>query len=258
MANAPLDTGTPQGPRLRDRGGVFAWVARVDDTVYAAERVAVTGALLTMSFLVSLAIFYQLLTRLRATWQAIGEGDTTWVALWPAPVLLLVVFMMGRAIGLRSPGFSAAPQLAPVFGLGLAAALATLSAMMLALPSQLVCGVLIVLVGAVVAVLQLDTAVPIGDPRGAMVVRTRVTSAPRTVRTSSSDTFSWQLPNRSTHRTSHESPPFSSRGIGTTPGNNIPESMGVPRSNRSMPLHRAAATGASTSRAANVDPGELR
>lgn len=164
MANVSLTNPEPQAARLRDRGGVFAFVATFDDGIYAVERVLVTVALLVMSIASSLNILFQFLIRIRSSWLAIQAGDAGYTSLWPALVVLVAVFAMGTAIARATPGLKEAPQLAPVFGAIFTLGALGLSTLMLAAPSSVVCALLTAVIGAVTIVGQLDSPRTAGTP----------------------------------------------------------------------------------------------
>ncbi|CAB4595184.1 unannotated protein [freshwater metagenome] len=80
---------------------------------------------------------------------------------------------------------------------------------------------------------------------------------------SSGPMLSWQFPNASTQVTSQRKPSpyeslFSTVGSGTRPGITLAVSTSIPTSSSAPPLQRNAATGANTSRPANVAPGASR
>ncbi len=174
MANAPVAPAASSGPRLRDRGGIFLRVAQVDGAIYGVERIAVTAALLVMTGVYGLAILYQFLQKLRSVWLDPATPNTE---LWPAPVLLVAMFLVGRAMGQNTPGLRNAPSLANVVGIVGAAASVVLSVALLTLPSSVMCAVLCLVIGIVVAVEQLKTPHAIGTPGLPLTLKVRVALA---------------------------------------------------------------------------------
>lgn len=164
MAHVPSTSTAPTRSPLRARSAVLDLVGRVDDTIYAAERAIVTTSLLLMSGVVCLNIYYQFLAAMRAGVRLASAGDGPWAALWPVPLLAVGVWFLARAAfgqsawGRNNGGMSAALASLTVV------AVAGLGALMLAVPSHVVCALLAFKIGAITILAQLDRPRPLGTP----------------------------------------------------------------------------------------------
>jgi len=164
MAHSPLDTQEHDGPRLRDHHQVFRWIARTDDGYYALERVCVTVAMLVMSVVVCLNIFYSFIIRQTMNLSAMQAGGGSITRLSEGILFIAFVGLVGRASvtagTARRP--SATIQLAGA--LAAAGGITLLAFSMLRLDSATVCRILLVLTTVLLIIEEFKRPVPIAGP----------------------------------------------------------------------------------------------
>ena len=151
----PRDSVTAR-PTLRERSPVFAWVGRIDDAIYAGERIVVTAALLVMSGVVCLNILYQFLVNQRAVLQLTRAGESSPQELWPALVVGLAVLATIHASFANAPACRRNPPVVWLLTVLAFGATLVVCAGMLTLSSSVVTAVLALASGLMVLVAELD------------------------------------------------------------------------------------------------------
>lgn len=164
MAQLPSTSTEPKVSPLREASGALRLIGTIDDTVYAAERALVTGALLVMSGVVCLNILFQFLAAERAAWRLASTGAGSWLALWPIPAVAAFTWVLARAGFQRSSWGRNNPPMANGLATLTLLSMAVLCAMMLWLPSHLVCALLAFKFGIWTTIAQLDRPRPLGAP----------------------------------------------------------------------------------------------
>ena len=161
MAN-PLDTSNSTPSPVRERVPAFALIGRVDDAVYAAERVIVTFALLLMSGTMCLYIFETFLRSQLSAWTVASGGGGSYADLWPAAALGVAMLALYRAAAAMQPAMASSRGLQ--WGVAVAGVFATglFGLAVLHLDSSTVCIALTLAFGLVLTVSQLDTPAPLG------------------------------------------------------------------------------------------------
>lgn len=165
MAHSPLDSQSHDAPRLvYERFPAIAQLRRLNNAIHGIERLFVIGALLVMSAVVFLDVYFRFLVAQRGTWRRIGTGDAAWIDLWPVPVVALIVAMIFASAWRSHPLVGRLPGLRMAFtALGVLATFA-LSAGMLALPSAIICAGLVLATAAWMLLREWDTPRPQGAP----------------------------------------------------------------------------------------------
>lgn len=148
---------------LRRRFPVVAWIGRVDDAVYAAERAAVTTTMLVMSAAVCISVLYQFMARQWATVDRLGDGARV-ADLWPLAALALAIALLARGVWVQSPACRGNAPIIGVFTALATAGFLALAFALVAVPSKLVVAGAVLAAGVWVAIAQLDRPSPLGGP----------------------------------------------------------------------------------------------
>lgn len=163
MAQTPI-TQIDDNHRQRDRRSPLDWIRWLDDALYKTEKSLVTAALLVMSAIVFLDVWYRFLTAQRGIWMRINSGDGSYTEYIPLLVVLVFFFFLLRSIFNASPALKDIKPLPTVFASGLLVFLILLSAAMLVLPSKVVIGFVALLGGLGLFHGLLATPTPISEP----------------------------------------------------------------------------------------------
>lgn len=161
MAN-PLDSSSSTPSPVRERIPAFALIGRVDDAVYAAERVIVTFALLLMSGTMCLYIFETFLRTQLSAWTRATAGSGSFGELWPAAAFGVAMLALYRAAAAKTPGLEAHSSLQWIVSSVGVVLTAVFGLAVLHLDSSTVCIGISVVLGAALIVAQLDAPAPLG------------------------------------------------------------------------------------------------
>lgn len=173
MSNAPIGDSAPgYGEAVQRRFPGTRWVARVDDAVYALERVVVTAAMLIMSGVVCLSVLYQFVAKQQATYNRIGEAASV-VDLWPALAVLGCVALLARGVWVQSPACRNNPAIVTALTTITVLKFAVFGLALILFPVPVMM-ILIVLAAAVwVLIAELDRPQPLGAPIFSVATKAR-------------------------------------------------------------------------------------
>lgn len=173
MSNAPTGDSAPgYGEAVQRRFPGTRWVARVDDAVYALERVVVTAAMLVMSGVVCLSVLYQFVAKQKATFDRLGE-TTTVGELWPALAVVLCIALLARGVWAQSPAcrnnFPAVAALTAITVLKFS----VFAVLLVVFPPPVMMVLIVIAVGVWVLLAELDRPQPLGAPLFSVATKMR-------------------------------------------------------------------------------------
>lgn len=163
MALQPSPQTQPPTP-LRDKHVVFRLIGAVDDALYGVEKAVVSAALIVMSILVFLDVWFRFLTSQRGIWLRLQSDEAAWSEFWPLVAVLILFWLLLRSVYGSAPSLQQTRPLVPVFAGLTLAGLILLSLGMLVLPSSTIVAIVTAWGGALVVHGILASPTPLHEP----------------------------------------------------------------------------------------------
>ncbi|TVR02908.1 MAG: TRAP transporter small permease [Deltaproteobacteria bacterium] len=165
MAHSPLETSSDDAPRLvYERFAAFRALRRLNRAIHEVERTFVITALMVMSAVVFLDVYFRFLVAQRGTWRRIVTDDAVFLDLWPIAAVTIIVAALFASAWRSHPLVGRIPGLQRALtALGVVATL-LLSMGMLWLPSSAICAGLALLTWAWLLAREANRPRPVGSP----------------------------------------------------------------------------------------------